>query len=278
MAAGRILFPGLMPITDANGDRIAGAKAYFFQNLTETLAPTYTDATLVTPNTNPVIADSVGVWPPMWADTATLFSVAITDAAGVPIPSGTWDGVSAAIDATLASANLADIARAAAVVAETGAQTAQAAAQASEVQAGAYAAAISGAPFSATSTTNIAIGTGLKTITLTQIGKLFGVGQTIVCAETSNAAANAMTGTIVAFDPTTGIMTFNVPAGGAIGSGSHADLTISLSSSGGVQSVAGLTGPVGAVTLKAALGIVAADISDFNNAADARAITFAVVL
>lgn len=278
MAAGRLIFPGLMPIIDASGDRVAGAKAYFYANLTETLALVYTDATLTVPLSNPVVADGVGVWPAMWADTSILFSVAITDATGAPIPSGTWDSVSAAIDATLASADLADIARAAAVVAETGAQTAQGAAEASEGQAAAYAAAISGAPFNATSATPTTIGTGSKTIFLTQLGKLFSVGQTIVDAETSNAAVNAMTGTITAFDPTTGEMTFNVPAGGAIGAGTHADWTISLSSSGGVQSVAGLTGPVSAPALKAALGVTAADIIDFNHAADARAIAFAAAL
>src|SRR5437879_7517187 len=114
MAAGRLIFPCLMPCVNANGDRLGGAKAYFYLNPTTTLQDTFTDATLTVKNTNPVVADGVGVWPQMWADTASVFTVAITDTNGLPLPGGTWSGVSAAVDATLASSNLAESAQAAA--------------------------------------------------------------------------------------------------------------------------------------------------------------------
>jgi hypothetical protein len=86
MTAGRLIFPGLMPVENADGDRIDGAKAYFYTDGTTTLANTYTDSGLSVLATNPVVADGVGVWPAMWADTATLFTVAITDSDGAPVP------------------------------------------------------------------------------------------------------------------------------------------------------------------------------------------------
>jgi hypothetical protein len=151
MTAGRLIFPGLMPVENADGDRIDGAKAYFYTDGTTTLANTYTDSGLSVLATNPVVADGVGVWPAMWADTATLFTVSITDSDGAPVPSATWSGVSAAIDATLASADLAASAQSAAEAAQDAAETAQAAAEAAEAQAEAIVAEASGAPFSATS-------------------------------------------------------------------------------------------------------------------------------
>lgn len=274
MAAGRIVFPGLMPAVDGDGDRVAGAKAYFYENQTTTLADTYTSSALSTKNTNPVVADSVGVWPAMWADTATTFTVALTDADGAPI-APPWDGVSASLSATLASSDLAESAQAAAEAAQAAAETAQAAAEAAEAQAEASAAAISGAPFSATSTTSLTIGTGSKSLTLAQTGKLYSVGQTVVIARTA-APTNQMTGVITAFTSATGAMTVDVS--GTAGSGTYTDWTISLTSAGGVQLVAGETGAVTADELTTALALVAADITDFNTAVDARAIAFAVAL
>jgi hypothetical protein len=142
MAAGRLIFPGLMPAADGNDDRLPGAKAYFYANGSTTLADTFTDATLTVKNTNPVVADGLGIWPQMWADIASVFVVAITDSAGVPIPSGTWSGVSASFDAALASAVLAESAREAAEEARDAARAAEAAAEAAEAQAQAYAAAM----------------------------------------------------------------------------------------------------------------------------------------
>lgn len=232
MAAGRLIFPGLMPVTDGNGDRIAGAKAHFYADGTVTLADTFTTSTLLVKNTNPVVADSLGVWPQMWADTASLFTVALTDSDGLPLPNGTWSGVSSAIDAALASATLAESAQAGAERAEAAADTAQAGAEAAQLQAAAYAASISGAPFSATSSTSLTVGTGSKTFTLNQLGKLFSIGQTVVLAETS-ASANQMTGVISAApDAVTGVMTVNF--GSSAGAGTHADWTVSLAATAGV--------------------------------------------
>lgn len=272
MAAGRLIFPGLMPCVDANGDRVAGARAYFYANGTTTAANTYTDAALTIPATNPVIADGVGVWPAMWADTATVFTVSITDASGVPLPGGTWSGVSSATDATLVSSNLAAAAQAAAVVAETGAQAAEAGAQAAQAQAAAYAAAIAGAPFNATSAANLTIGTGTKTFPLDQFGKLYNLGQTVVIAETSAPATVQMTGIVTAVpDPVTKIMSVLVAS--VVGAGTHADWTISLAATGGIPAsrqltAAGLVTGGGDLSVDRSFTVTAALAADVRTGTD----------
>lgn len=94
MAAGRIVIPGWMPALDSNGVPIANARMFFYQNNTTTLATVYSDQTLTTPLTNPIVANASGQWPSVWADTENLFSVTV-DAnygpAGVPF---TFDDVS----------------------------------------------------------------------------------------------------------------------------------------------------------------------------------------
>lgn len=268
MASGRLIFPGFMPCENANGDRVAGARAYFFLDGTATLADVYTDNTLTTAHTRPVVADTVGVWPAMYADTSLLFTVAGTDGDGVPISGFAWSGLGPAVDAALASATLAESAQAAAEAAQEAAEAAQ------DIVEG-LAADLTGAPYSATSITSLLIGTGNKTLTLDQLGKLFTVGQTVVIARTS-AATNQMTGIVTAFNATTGVMTVAVSITG--GAGTFTDWSVSLSSSGGVQSIAGENGVVTAAEAKAALAIAAADITDFTGAVDTRAIAFAVSL
>lgn len=84
---------------------------------------------------------------------------------------------------------------------------------------------------SATTTTAITVGTGSKTFTLAQTGKLFSIGQTVVAASAANAN-NSITGPITAFNSATGVMTIN--ATGTSGSGTFSDGVVSLSASGGI--------------------------------------------
>ena len=270
MAAGRLIFPGMMPAEDANGDRIAGAKAYFYVDGSTTLADVYDDSDLVTPLANPVVADGVGTWPEMWADTATLFTVALTDGDGVPLPFGAWSGLSAAIDATLASVALA-------LAAQTAAETAQAAAEFAELQAEAAAATVTGAPFSGTSSTPMTVGTGSKTFELDQdpAEELFYEGQSIAVAITGSAT-NRMVGIITDIDAVTNEITFLCASTG--GAGTASAWTVSLAAEAGVASLAGLTGIVTAAAAKAALAITTADISDFNAEVNKRAISYAIAL
>lgn len=123
MAAGRIFIPQYMPATDDAGDPLPGAKMYAYLDLTDELQDTYTSSALTTANTNPILADDTGRFPAIWADSASAFTVIVTNSAGTPV-SPTYSGISASIDGTLASVALAE-------AAQTAAEAAQAAAEAS---------------------------------------------------------------------------------------------------------------------------------------------------
>lgn len=140
MAAGRLIIPGFMPATDRNGDRIAGAKLFWYADETTTLQDTFTTSELSVRHANPVVADDVGTFPPMWANTTATFSVAATDADDVPVPGVSYDGISPSVDATLASVALA----------ESAADSAEAAAAAIAVDQAAIDAAVLAASASAT--------------------------------------------------------------------------------------------------------------------------------
>lgn len=277
MAAGRIIFPGFMPCEDANGDRVPGARAYFYLNGTATLTQVYADDDLVTPLPNPVVADAVGTWPEMWADTTLQFSVALAEGDGTPLPGGVWSGLGPAIDATLASVALA-------LAAQTAAQIARAGAEAAEAKAEALLASATGEPFRATSLSANTIGVGAKTFVLQEPGKLFGQGQILVSAYTGGAK-NQMIGvaTTVVTDPDTEIqtITLDVPAGMTAapdGAGPYASWSIALATMSGVASVAGLAGVISAAAAKAALAITSADITNFDTATDERAINVAAAM
>ena len=260
MAAGRILFPGFMPCEDAAGDRVAGAKAYFYLNGTATLTTVYADSGLLTALPNPVVADSVGTWPAIWADTSLYFNVALTDAAGVPLTGASWSGVGPAIDATTASAALA-------LAAQTAAETARDQAQAAEAQAEAVLAETTGEPFNATSSTSRSIGSGTKTFVLNESGKLYSVGQTVVAAVTA-LPLNQMVMIVTAFDPVTKTLTGAVQTSASPdGAGPYAAWTISLGSVSGVSpsraiSAAGLATGGGDLTADRTITVTAAAAAD----------------
>lgn len=124
MTAGRLIIPGFQPAEDSNGDRLPGAKLYWYLNGTTTLAAVYTTSALNTLLANPVVADDAGNFAPMWADTTSTFSVVATNAAGVPQPGLAYDGITPSIDATLASVALAEAAKQGAVDAAANAMAA----------------------------------------------------------------------------------------------------------------------------------------------------------
>lgn len=68
---------------DASANILAGAKATFYLTQTSTLQDTYSDSALTTPNANPVVADSNGVFSPIYLDPAKTYKVTLTTAAGV---------------------------------------------------------------------------------------------------------------------------------------------------------------------------------------------------
>lgn len=268
MTARQIIVPGAMPSLDANGRALPAKLRFYLPSSGGAPAVVYTDSSLSVPHPFPILSNDAGRWPQIWASDALMFDVGWTDQV-FDRTIDVFTNVSPANDAVLASVVLSQAAQVAAEAAQAGAQAAFASATLEALQAAAYAAAIAGAPFTATSSTSLTVGTGNRTFTLLQLGKLYSVGQTVVVAETTNAA-NQMTGIVTAFDPTTGVMT--VAAANSAGSGTHTDWTISLSAIGGVITVAGLMGVVTAAALKAALAIAAADITDFNTRSAALAI------
>lgn len=91
MAAGRLVVPGWTPAVNVNGVPIPNAQMFFYLNRTTTLATVYADEALTVPLPNPILANSAGQWPPVWADDANLFSVAIDAPYGPPGVPFTFD-------------------------------------------------------------------------------------------------------------------------------------------------------------------------------------------
>lgn len=141
MAAGRIIIPRAAPLVDSNNNPVPGGLLYFYENGTVDLAPVYTSSAMTTQLSNPVVADASGVFPAIWADTDSEFTVVATKADGTPLPGFSYDGVSASVDATLGSVDLAEAAKDSALTAQAAAEAAQTSAEASETAAAASAAA-----------------------------------------------------------------------------------------------------------------------------------------
>lgn len=137
---------------------------------------------------------------------------------------------------------------------------------------------------SATTTTSITPASGSISFTLAQTGKLFSLGQTMLVASAAAPATKWIQGQITAFNSATGATTLSVGGSGFAGT-VFSDGVVSLGSTAGVQSVAGLSGAVTAAALKAALAITVADITDYAsdqitkaNAAKGLSIAFATAL
>lgn len=85
---------------DANGNPLVGGKVYTYAAGTTTPLATFTDASAVTPNTNPVILDSRGECN-LWFSTATSYKVILKNASDVL----QWSVDNIATYGTLASQN-----------------------------------------------------------------------------------------------------------------------------------------------------------------------------
>lgn len=64
---------------DANGKPLSGAKLFSYLTGTGTPTPTYTDATLGTPRTNPIVADAGGLFAPIFLDPTVTYRFVLTD-------------------------------------------------------------------------------------------------------------------------------------------------------------------------------------------------------
>lgn len=123
MAAGLLAISSFTPARDRQGRLVAGARMDCFLNRTTTRATVYADAGLTTPLTNPVIANSSGQFPAVWAQAGTteapvLYSLAYSGATGESInnpsafddiqPSVSLDLVSGATKADVTGSNIPD--------------------------------------------------------------------------------------------------------------------------------------------------------------------------
>lgn len=80
MAARQLIVPGAMPARDVNG-RSLPSKFRFYEQDTSTPATIFTDATLTVAHAWPLISDSAGRWPQLWAEEGSYFDVAWSDLA-----------------------------------------------------------------------------------------------------------------------------------------------------------------------------------------------------
>lgn len=108
-------------VLDANGAPASGAKAYFFASGTDTPLVVYSDASLLTPRTNPVEADAAGVLPPIYFS-ANAYRVRIDDADGsviYPATDNVYDFAQVQLSASGGSALIGFIQAGAGAVART---------------------------------------------------------------------------------------------------------------------------------------------------------------
>lgn len=117
-----------------------------------------------------------------------------------------------------------------------------------------------GASLVATSaTSDVAIGTGTKTLTVANpFTKGFSAGMYVVAVDAANSAS-AMTGRVTSYNTTTGALVISVPPGGTTGGGTPSSWTVGIS---------GAVGPTG-------VGVVAADPNTIVQRDGAGAITTA---
>lgn len=91
--ADTVLYAPFFQGEDANGNPLAGAKLYFYLANTTTKITIYQDSLAATPHQNPVVADSAGMFPPIFlAAGQALFKTELTTSAGSVIQ--TADGIS----------------------------------------------------------------------------------------------------------------------------------------------------------------------------------------
>lgn len=87
--------------TDANGNPVAGAKAYFYLSGTNTPVTVYSDAAATTPHATPVVADGGGVFPQIYAASGASLKVNVTTASGAAVPGYPRDPVVIFADTTV---------------------------------------------------------------------------------------------------------------------------------------------------------------------------------
>jgi hypothetical protein len=70
---------------NANGATLSGAKWYFYETTSLDAAPIYTSSALSTEHPNPVVADSGGLFEPIYLDTGITYRAILKTSAGITI-------------------------------------------------------------------------------------------------------------------------------------------------------------------------------------------------
>ena len=82
MSGARFVAP-FAQFIDANGSPLPGAQLFFYETGTSTPQNTYTTNALSTPNSNPVVANSGGLFPDIWLLNSPAYKVVLEDQNGV---------------------------------------------------------------------------------------------------------------------------------------------------------------------------------------------------
>ena len=244
MAARQIIVPGAMPSRDANG-RSLPAKLRFYEPGTALTTPAtvYADSSLSVPHTFPLLSNSAGRWPQIWADEAEVFDVAWSDqVADAQI--ATFTDIRPTADGVLSSLLLA-----------------QQAASEAEAYAMVAAAASMGLATVSTSAAEQTYGAGAKTFPLDQANLGYAPGMRVVAAKIG-VWTDYFEGTVTGYaddELTVSVDAFN-------GAGAASGFYISQVPIGQIQSVAGLLGPaVSAADLRTALDIDHASVGTLTD-------------
>jgi hypothetical protein len=80
--SGLLLAQPVLRAIDQNGAPMAGAQMQFYQTGTTTPTPAYASATLATALPNPVVADSGGLFSPIWLDPTVTYRIQLLTSAG----------------------------------------------------------------------------------------------------------------------------------------------------------------------------------------------------
>lgn len=82
--ATQIFFPPVFQASDANGAPLSGALLYFYETASSTPLTVYQDSGKVAQHTNPVVADTAGMFAPIYTE-AAQYKVVLKTSAGVTV-------------------------------------------------------------------------------------------------------------------------------------------------------------------------------------------------
>lgn len=239
--AANLFQPSLSRALDSNGNPVNGAKMYFYLTGTTTPATWFTDQAGTVAGTNPLTADSTGIFAPAYMDPATTYRIVLKtgdDATTIwdVDPVRGFDETQLVDDAAAASqaATDAEAAQTAAAAAQAAAEAAQTAAELAET--GAAATVVAAQQYFPAARTHVPQGavTGAGTISTAGTG---GTNGTFALAFSGGNFAVNPTGT---FTVAGGIVTaITITGAGLYVGGSISAPTLSFAASTGLTGAAG---------------------------------------